>query len=182
MITFDQERPQDFAEINALLDAAFGPEWSKKSSNLLRINNPALAGFSSVMRAEKQVAATVRFTPVHVCDLFFGHHLDALLLGPLAVHPMMQGAGLGSELMKYALGAVDQAGFENILLVGDIAYYHRFGFKPVFPRFITLPNGRDAGRLLVRQPIQTDALPKIGVLRSGWSRQLDQGSAPLQAA
>ncbi len=167
MICFDQERPQDLQEIEALLNAAFGPKRSEKSSNLLRYRNPPLAEFSCVMRAEKEIAATVRFSNVHVRDFFSNEQHDALLLGPLAVSPAFQGAGLGSELMKYALAKVDRAGYERILLVGDISYYHRFGFSPVIPRFIMLPDGRDASRLLVRQSECLEPLPKVGLLRAG---------------
>lgn len=169
MITFDQERPQDFAEIDALLDAAFGPKRLEKSSNLLRHNNPALARLSVVMRAEGQVVATVRFTPVHVAGSFFGTRQNALLLGPLAVHPMMQGAGLGTELLHHALAAVDNAGYERIFLVGSVSYYHRFGFEHVMPKFISLPDGRDAARLLMRGDDTCEPLPTVGALQAGWS-------------
>ena len=168
MITFDQERPQDSAEIDALLDAAFGPERLKKSSNILRKNSPELKALSRVMRAEGHVVATVRFTPVHVRDALLAQHADALLLGPLAVDPMMQGAGLGAELMKHSLAAVDAAGYERIILVGDQAYYGGFGFEQVLPRLITMPGGKDASRLLVRQQKGVEPLPLLGTVQPGW--------------
>jgi len=173
MITFDRERPQDFAEIEALHGAAFGPKRFEKSSNLLRQDNPPIARFSAVMRAEDHVAATVRFTPVHVAGSFFGTRQNALLLGPLAVHPMMQGAGLGTELMKHALAAVDSAGYERILLVGDISYYYRFGFEHVMPKLISMPDGRDAARLLTRCEDTSEPLPTVGTVQAGWSTVFD---------
>lgn len=182
MITFDQERPQDCAEIDALLDAAFGPERFKKPSHLLRKENPPLGRFSKIMRAEGHVVATVRFTPIHVIDPLLTRNSDALLLGPLAVHPMMQGAGLGSELMKYALAAVDQEGYDRIMLVGDVDYYGRFGFEPTLPRLVTMPGGRDASRLLVRHTGSVEPLPLLGTVRPGWCSVLAPRTNFLPAA
>ena len=56
-----------------------------------------------------------------------GH--DALLLGPVAVHPTHQGEGLGSLLIRDVLERAEPAGWPRILLVGDAPYYERFGFK-----------------------------------------------------
>ena len=176
MVTFDQEWPQDFAEIDALLDAAFGPERSEKSSNILRESNPALAAFSRVIRMAGHIVATVRFTPVHVHDPLLGAHANALFLGPLAVRPDMQSGGLGSKLMEHALKVVDAAGYETIILVGDAEYYGRFGFEAVLPRIITMPGGRDASRLLVRQLECARPLPVLGTIMPYWV--CDPGHTP----
>jgi len=172
MITFDQERPQDLAGVETLHDVAFGPERFKKPSDILRKNNPALSNLSRVVWAEGQVVATVRFTPVHIRDPLRGRHVNALLLGPLAVHPMMQAAGLGSELMRQALSAVDRVGDDPVILVGDVGYYGRFGFVPILPRLIMMPKGT-ASRLLVRQCGARRSLPIIGTVRPGWSHAHD---------
>jgi len=182
MITFDQERPQDFAEIEALLDAAFGPKRHQKSSSVLRENNPALHELSAVLRCEGRVAATVRFTPVHVHDPLFDMHRDALLLGPLAVHPDMQSAGMGTALMNHALDSVDMLGFERVLLVGDVSFYTRFGFEPVLPRIITMPGGQDASRLLLRQNSEAKALPVVGTVLPFWVEDCPRASVQLNAA
>jgi len=50
----------------------------------------------------------------------------ALLLGPIAVHPIHQGEGLGGYLIEESLAAA--SGWERVLLVGDESYYGRFGF------------------------------------------------------
>jgi len=182
MVIFDQERSRDFAEIDALLDAAFGPERSGKSSNILRESNPALAAFSQVIRMAGHIVATVRFTPVHVHDSLFGAHANALLLGPLAVRPGMQSGGLGSKLMDYALKMVDAAGYKTIILVGDAEYYGRFGFQAVLPRIITMPGGRDTSRLLVRQLECARPLPVLGTIMPYWVREPRRTPALLPAA
>jgi len=162
MINFDQERPFDGVQIEALLDAAFGPDRFNKSSYSLRETVAPIASLSHVARAEGRIVGTVRFWPVLIKDLLRGSLDGALLLGPLAVAPSMQKYGIRSELMNRALGAASEAGHRRILLVGDIEYYSRFGFKSVLPNYITLPGGKDARRLLVRQSAALASLPGVG--------------------
>ena len=51
-----------------------------------------------------------------------------LLLGPLAVLPDLQGQGIGSALVESALAKLRAMSAEGCVLVGDPAYYRRFGF------------------------------------------------------
>jgi putative acetyltransferase len=53
---------------------------------------------------------------------------QALGLGPLSVDPPRQRQGVGSALMHAVLGAADALGEPVVVLLGDPAYYHRFGF------------------------------------------------------
>jgi putative acetyltransferase len=59
-----------------------------------------------------------------------GHVGEApvLALGPLSVHPDHQRRGVGSALMHAVLGATDAVGEPLAALLGDPAYYARFGF------------------------------------------------------
>ena len=52
-----------------------------------------------------------------------------LALGPLAVRPDHQRHGVGSALMHAILGAADALGEPLAALLGDPAYYRRFGFE-----------------------------------------------------
>ena len=52
----------------------------------------------------------------------------ALGLGPLAVDPPRQGAGVGSALVHAVLGAADALDEPIVVLLGSPLYYHRFGF------------------------------------------------------
>jgi putative acetyltransferase len=53
----------------------------------------------------------------------------ALALGPLAVRPDQQRRGAGKALMHTVLGAADALGEPLVALLGDPAYYSRFGFR-----------------------------------------------------
>jgi len=52
-----------------------------------------------------------------------------LALGPLTVRPDSQQRGVGSALMHAVLGAADALGEPLVALLGDPAYYGRFGFR-----------------------------------------------------
>ncbi|TNE62815.1 MAG: N-acetyltransferase [Alphaproteobacteria bacterium] len=166
MITFDQERAFDSAQVETLLDVAFGPDRFSKSSYSLRENVAPLTHLSWVARHEGRLVGTVRFWPIHVQDMIRGTKEQALLLGPLAVAPDMQSHGIGGDLMRRALARANASGHDRILLVGDHAYYSRFGFEHVLPRYITMPGGKDARRLLVRQPATMASLPAVGKIVS----------------
>jgi putative acetyltransferase len=57
-----------------------------------------------------------------------GRDCRALGLGPVAVQPSLQRGGIGSALIRAALAAAAEAGKELVFVVGDPAYYRRFGF------------------------------------------------------
>jgi len=54
----------------------------------------------------------------------------ALGLGPLSVRPDRQRSGIGSTLVEAVLEAAEARGEALVCLLGDPAYYSRFGFQP----------------------------------------------------
>jgi putative acetyltransferase len=53
----------------------------------------------------------------------------AALLGPLAVAPAWQGRGVGSALVRTGFERLHAGGFDQVFVLGDPAYYRRFGFE-----------------------------------------------------
>jgi putative acetyltransferase len=51
-------------------------------------------------------------------------------LGPVGVVPARQGQGVGSELIRGGLGEARSRGEAAVILLGDPAFYPRFGFEP----------------------------------------------------
>ncbi|SDD31963.1 GNAT family N-acetyltransferase [Ruegeria marina] len=124
MIEVKPETPDDWWEIEALYDLCFAPGRTALSSYRLRDDVPPVAGLSMVARdSDGTVAGAIRFWPVHVGAV------DALLLGPVAVHPTHQGEGLGGFLIQEGLEAGRKSGWDRVMLVGDAPYYGRFGFS-----------------------------------------------------
>lgn len=51
-------------------------------------------------------------------------------LGPVSVLPARQREGIGTSLVEHGLAALHALGAKGCVLVGDPAYYRRFGFRP----------------------------------------------------
>ncbi|MEX5598760.1 GNAT family N-acetyltransferase [Pseudophaeobacter sp. C1-32P7] len=124
MIELKPEQPDDRWEVEALYDLCFAPGREALSSYRLRDGGPPVSGLSLVARDEQGIlAGAIRFWPVHVGTA------DALLLGPVAVHPTHQGEGLGGSLIRDSLARAADSGWARVMLVGDAPYYRRFGFE-----------------------------------------------------
>jgi len=61
-------------------------------------------------------------------------------LGPLAVRPDRQRAGVGSALMHAVLAAAEARDEALVALLGEPAYYHRFGLRPASEFGIVAPD------------------------------------------
>lgn len=117
------ETEADSAEVEALYDLCFAPGRTALSSYRLRDGVPRVADLCLTLRDRAgTLLAAIRFWPVRV------GRADALLLGPIAVHPTAQGEGLGAILMRDSLARAREGHWERVMLVGDAPYYARFGF------------------------------------------------------
>lgn len=123
MYNLTQETAGDWWEVEALYDLCFAPGREALSSYRLRDGVAPIAELCLVARDPDAIlAAAVRYWPVRVGTA------DALLLGPIAVHPTRQGEGLGALLIADSLNRARKTGWQRVLLVGDAPYYGRFGF------------------------------------------------------
>jgi predicted N-acetyltransferase YhbS len=119
-----QETEADWWEVEALYDLCFAPGRTALSSYRLRDGVPPVAALCRIARDEAGVVVgAIRYWPVLVGGV------EVLLLGPVAVHPVTQGAGLGGVLILETLHAAAELGYSRVLLVGDAPYYSRFGFE-----------------------------------------------------
>ncbi len=124
MLRLAVETPEDWWEVEALFDLAFAPGREALSSYRLRQGTGPVPELSLVARDEDAVlGGAIRVWPVRVSDA------QALLVGPVAVHPTRQGEGLGGSLIRESLGRAREQGWQRAMLVGDAPYYGRFGFR-----------------------------------------------------
>jgi putative acetyltransferase len=63
-------------------------------------------------------------------------------IGPVAVHPQEQGSGVGRALLTSVIDRARQAGEAALVLLGDPAFYGRFGFRPAVDAGIAAPDPR----------------------------------------
>ncbi len=146
MFVTTAERRKDAAEIETLLDAAFGPKRQAKISYRYRRGVAAIPYLRLVVRDGGRIVGSIRYWPVTVGEA----DAPALLLGPLAIAPDRRGEGIGAALVHRTIEAAVRAGHRLVLLVGDTDYYGRFGFTPAAPHGIFMPDERPE-RLLLRE-------------------------------
>jgi predicted N-acetyltransferase YhbS len=142
MITIRQERSADVAAREALLDVAYGPDRFRKPSQRLCAGRKPAAGLSLIATEDSQIIGTVRLWEVTAGPA------RLLLLGPLAVHPGRRQRGIGAALMRRALNEAARRRHSAVLLVGDAAYYGRFGFAATSTGALWLPGLDTPHRLL----------------------------------
>lgn len=135
------ETSDDWWEIEALYDLCFAPGRKALSSYRLRDEVPPVPDFCRVVRSDDgAVGGAIRCWPIRI------ETHDALLLGPVAVHPTRQGEGLGGLMIRDVLERAPNAGWPRVLLVGDAPYYERFGFKPL--KGVVMPPPTNPDRIL----------------------------------
>ena len=117
----------DHAAIDALLKRAFeGPLEAQIATALRAADADTL---ELVGDNHGVVVGEVMFSPLSA-QLTSGETLYGIALGPVAVTPEHQGRGIGSELIEAGLNWMAPLGPAFCGLLGDPAYYERFGFRP----------------------------------------------------
>ncbi len=161
------ETVAEIAARDRLLDRSMGPNWRRKASEKLRRGRvPAIA---LVARgAGGAVVGTVRLWNVDAGGR------PGLLLGPLAVDPAMQGAGVGSALMRAAIAAAQADGHGAVLLMGDPEYYARFGFSAALTDRLAMPGPFEKRRFLALEFKPGHLGGAAGVLKGTSSRGIGE--------
>jgi predicted N-acetyltransferase YhbS len=143
-LSIEQEKALDFYAREALLDRAMGAGRKRKSSEKLRRGRLPAEGLAFAARdGFGNLIGTVR-----LWNVVSGNGASALLLGPLAVAPEHKGAGVGSALMRLAIEEAARLEHDAILLVGDAAYYSRFGFSAEKTGDMSMPGPFEKARFL----------------------------------
>jgi len=132
----------DLAAIEKLDERAFGPGRFARSAYRLRERVAPDYALSFVARVGTLLVGANRMTRIRCGDA------PALLLGPLTVEPAFRSGGIGEALVMKSLDAAREQGHRLVLLVGDMSYYGRMGFKPVPMGRLIFPGPVDPDRLL----------------------------------
>ena len=138
------ERPDDGPLIDPLLDRTFGFDRKQKTVYRLREGVPPVKRLSFVALAEDGgLQASLRFWPIKIGNT------GAILLGPLAVEPALQGRGIGKALIRHGLAAARRLGYGVCVVVGAPEYYGPFGFTSAAAAGLILPGPVDVRRFQV---------------------------------
>lgn len=148
------ERAGDAAALARVIVAAFadepqGGQFERRIVDALRVDGRLSVSLVAVR--DGRLVGHVAFSPVAIGAGGEGWHG----LAPLAVWPGCQRQGIGAALVRAGLDALRRAGARGCVVLGEPAYYARFGFGPagdiVFPQappdaLMALPFGEHAPR------------------------------------
>ena len=121
------EQTCDRAEVDALVMAAFGPGRYAKTAERIREQAQMAAGFVARDVSQDEggrLIGGVRLWSVEI------EGQPALFLGPITVAADERRGGLGADLVAACIDYGRRCDIAGILLVGDLAYFRRFGFEP----------------------------------------------------
>lgn len=135
------------AEVEALLDAAFGADRKARTAYKLRESVAAIPELSFAAFNLSGLAGTLQSWPV---ALESAHGRTPLtLVGPVAVDPASQRSGIGRLMMERMMRAAREQGHDALMMIGDPEYYGRFfGFSAGVTGGWELPGPVERHRLL----------------------------------
>ena len=144
------------AEVEELLDDAFGVDRHQRTAYLLRHGVGAIDHLSFGIVDNNNLVGSIQCWPVKVAST------PLILVGPVAVSHVRQNQGIGHRLMQATLGAI-RPNDPPMVMIGDPEYYGRFGFITDDTGGWTLPGPWERRRLLARNP-DIVALPWTGMI------------------
>ena len=132
-IAIRPERADDRRAIRTVVEAAFAnrPYSNQTEGRIVDALRAAGALTMSLVATDGDaVVGHIAFSPVTIG----GKAVDWYGLGPVAVRPDLQRKGIGSALINEGLTQLRARAAQGCILLGDPAYYSRFGFKVDPPR------------------------------------------------
>jgi putative acetyltransferase len=134
-VNFRRESPADIPAIHSVVLAAFGQPGEADLVSALR--RAGALTLSAIATIDDRIVGHVAYSPILIRSESQVAH--ALALAPVAVSPDFQRQGIGSGLVRWSLDECRRAGHQLVIVVGEPAYYHRFGFVEARPHGIKCP-------------------------------------------
>lgn len=122
------EEPTDHLAIAAITAAAFAEVDHSDQSEpeiIARLRVSDELTISLVATEDGAIIGHIAFSPVTIDDA----HQGWFGLGPMAVEPGRQSEGIGSALVREGLDRLRSQDAAGCVVLGDPAYYSRFGFE-----------------------------------------------------
>ncbi|MEJ1159561.1 GNAT family N-acetyltransferase [Prosthecomicrobium sp. N25] len=144
-LTIDGVTKAEAPAIRDLLTAAFGGPAEADLVDALRAGG--FVALELAARDETGPAGYLAFSRLAVAAP--NERRRALCLAPLAVRPDRQRRGIGTALVREGLARLEASDEDIVLVLGDPAYYGRFGFRPGRPDRMETPYPHPENQWLV---------------------------------
>jgi putative acetyltransferase len=129
--------PADIAAIRTVERVAFKRDDEARLVDRLRDDGDAVVELVATVTHGVVVGhILLSHLPIWSAD---GRVVHAAALAPLAVLPRHRRAGIGAALVKAGIDACGAQGMAGVVVLGDPAYYARFGFSSALARHLRAP-------------------------------------------
>ncbi len=128
-----QEKPSEYPKIYDLVKAAFQTAKVATGSeqdyvDKLRVSGNYIPQLAFVAEEDGRLVGHIMLTKTYVITTE-GSKFEALLLAPLSIALEYRNRGIGQKLVWKSFELAKKLGFRAVFVVGNPAYYSRFGFK-----------------------------------------------------
>ncbi|WP_193367126.1 GNAT family N-acetyltransferase [Pelagibius marinus] len=117
----------DLPAVMRLQEAAFGQAEEAELTRAILADPTAAPTLSLLAQDDGKVLGHVLFSRVRLTGP--ASDCAAAILAPLAVLPEAQGRGVGGRLIEAGLARLRERGVALVFVLGDPAFYNRFGFQ-----------------------------------------------------
>ncbi len=125
-LTIRDEAPSDIDAVHDVEELAFGRAFEADAVDALQRNRKTV--LSLVAEVEGAIVGHILFARTTI-ETGTSTVIEASL-GPIAVLPDRQHQGIGSAMILAGVARCRELGFGSVFLLGNPAYYGRFGFRP----------------------------------------------------
>jgi predicted N-acetyltransferase YhbS len=127
-----QEKPSELERIYDFVKVAFQTAKVADGNepdyiNKLRSGGGYVPELALVAEEDGKIVGHIMLTKTWVVT--GGSKVGALLLSPLSVALEYRNRGIGSKLVKESFELAEKLGYRAVIVVGEPAFYSRFGFK-----------------------------------------------------
>ncbi len=152
-----RESPEDYAAVEVLTRAAFYNVYQPGCDEHLivhkmRSSPDCIPALCHVALWEGRLAGHILYSRAWI-ESASGTRREVALFGPISVLPALQRRGVGSAMIRHTLPLARRMGFGGVVITGNPAYYHRFGFDDAAKFGIVMEDGTSMPELMALELI-----------------------------
>jgi len=155
MLSIRDEEAGDINALSRVHQAAFGR--SDEGDLVAELRQADALAISLVATVGEHPVGHIAFSPVS--PAIEGCSVAPLSLGPVAIDPEHERRGIASRLVQAGLERAESMGTPYVVVLGDPAFYGRFGFEPLSKHGLNGDYEGDAFRI---KALGDDSLPPKG--------------------
>jgi putative acetyltransferase len=164
-IVIRSEAPGDHAAIYDLTKRAFAPmpyAGGDEQDLINKLRDVGALAISLVAELDGRIVGHVAFSPAFAADGSEGWYA----LGPVSAEPELKHQGIGSAIIKAGIAMLRERDAAGCVLVGNPAYYSRFGFVP-FPNLCPAGEPAEYFQILLLRIVEPTAIVRFHPLFHG---------------